>query len=1030
MECPSCSTENSSAHKFCGQCGSPLSLACGSCGFANDAKSRFCVSCGSSLQSTASATESAEPKSSAQAAERRHLTVMFCDLVGSTDLSVRIDPEDLSDVIRLYQQTCEQVIQRYGGFVARYMGDGLLTYFGYPTATEYDPERAVRAGLEVITAVHNLQPGHGLTLQTRIGIASGEVVVGEVVGDGPSREETVVGETPNLAARLQGISEPDTVVISGRTQRLIGGLFEYSDLGYHELKGFDKPIHAYAVTRESVVESRFEATRIGQSGSLIGREQELHVLHDSWQKAWAHNGQLVMISGEAGIGKSCLLENFRASLAPESPRVIRMYGSPHATGSVLYPVIAHCKRSIGIKASDPPGAQLDKLERHLENLGSENPLDLALMASLLSVPNDGRCQPLQLSPPEQKFQTLKMLVEQITRQCQQLPIVLIMEDLHWLDASTIEFLDLLIYEATKLPVLVIVTYRTEFNAPWQGTSHSSTLIINRLQSDSVLLIINQVTGGKSLPEKIIADILDKTDGVPLFVEELTKSIIASPLLKEEEDRYTLTGNISLHAIPSTLQDSLMARLDRLAPVKEVAQIGAAVGRKFSLELIRVVVDKPADVVDQALEQLVEAELIIKRGSAPHLTYIFKHALVQEAAYESMLHSTRRQLHGRIAEILRRDFSTQMQDRPDLLAHHYTAAEMHDQGFRYWFLASQHALGHFAHKEVAAHLNRGLEIADKLSDDGELHAMEFEMRSMLGSALMVLKGPGHEDVGRAYQSAYDFSLSRQYLEGIFPVRFGLCRYHWAAGRLKEAVRQAELLLPLVDIERDPGEYMAVQVLLGISLWHRGDSKRALSCLQRVSSCYRPERDASLFFTYMMDFGVFGSFYEALALTSVGRTEEAAEAAFGALSLARQLNNPHAIGFGLLANFITTLVSERFADSIIYANECIPFARAQGFPEFVAIAQVCKGSALVKTGQQENGLQLMIEGVTAWERTGFSAWRPWLRGLLAEGYLLLGQEQNARVELATAQVLMEQQDEHQAELYLLKIERQLEPHSHSV
>ena len=474
----------------------------------------------------------------------------------------------------------------------------------------------------------------------------------------------------------------------------------------------------------------------------------------------------------------------------------------------------------------------------------------------------------------------------------------------------------------------------------------------------------------------------------------------------------------------------MARLDRLAPVKEVAQIGAAVGRIFSLELIRVLVDKPTEVVDQALEQLVEAEIVIKRGSVPELTYIFKHALVQEAAYESMLRSTRRQLHGRIADILLQDFPTQVQDRPDLLAHHYTSAGLYDQGFRYWFEASRHALGHFAHKEVAAHLNRGLEIADKLSDDSELRAMEFEMRSMLGSALMVLKGPGHKDVGNAYQSAYDFSLSTQYLQGIFPVRFGLCRYHWAAGRLKEAVNQAELLLSVVDLERDPGEYMAVQVLLGISLWHQGDSQRALDCLQEVTSCYRPERDARLFFTYMMDFGVFGSFYGALALFSVGRSEEAREMALNALTLARQLNNPHAIGFGLLANFIITLVSERYDDSINYADECIPFAKAQGFPEFVAIAQVCKGSAMVKTGDQESGLQLMVEGVTGWERTGFSAWRPWLRGLLAEGYLLLGQSQNAGTELATAQVLMEQQDERQAEEFLLNIERQLEPSSHSV
>lgn len=1023
MRCSDCGAEIPPGEKSCGFCHAAQPLVCGHCGFACGATARFCSGCGKPLQLAAPDTAGAgwAGAPGIGAAERRHLTVMFCDLVGSTPLSVRIDPEDLSDIFRQYQQACEQVIGRYGGYVARYSGDGLLAYFGYPSATEHDAERAVRAGLEIIEAVRTLRPG--LALHTRIGIASGEVVVGEVVGEGASREVTVVGETPNLAARLQAMCTPDTVVISGDTHRLLGGLFEYADLGQCRLKGFDHPIRVYSVEKEAAVESRFEAFRGGRPGTLLGRERELRVLQECLRKASAGTRQLALICGEEGIGKSHLLESFRDSLEPHSVDVLRLYGSPHARGIVLHPVISHWRRIAGIEPSDPTRAKREKLKKRLEQLGFTSPGDLFLLATLLSIPVQEQNAERQMSPSALKSHTLELLVSLVTRRCQGSPVMLVVEDLHWLDSSSIEFLSRLMQQSERLPLLVIATCRPDFKPPWTHESEATTITMTHLDSAAARSLITRIAGEKALPETIVTDILDKTDGIPLFIEELTRTILEGPLLSERDDRFTLTGNVSGQSIPTTLQDSLMARLDRPGPAREIAQVGAALGREFRLDLLQAVVDQPAHVIDAALDELEAAQLVTGWGSPPHRAYRFRHNLIQETAYGSMLRSTRRQLHARIAGTLARRFRAQVQGRPDLLARHYTAAHLYEQGFRYWFLASQQALRHFAHKEVEVHLRRGLELAPGLPDDVELIVMEFEMRALLASTLMLLNGPGFASVGEAYQQAYDFCQGREGLLDSFPVRFGLCRHLWATGRAAAAVAEAESLLPLVDIEQDRGAFMAVHVLLGIGQWHRGESERALCYLQQVSACYREERDAGLFSVYMIDFGVFGRFYEALALLSLGRPDDAVAVAGECLSLARRLDNPHAIGFGITANLLVALFRGDLEQCVALADESIAFASAHGFSEFVAMAKVCLGSARLKSGLESGSLELMHEGVEQWEDTGFSTWQPLLRGMLAEAYLLLGQQQQAQSELAAARGLMELQDERQSARFLSAIERQL-------
>ncbi len=995
---------------------------CGHCGFVCNPDSRFCGGCGKPLPPDASGggkVNQGKPRFTS-AAERRQLTVMFCDMVGSTDLAVRLDPEEVSDIFRQYQGACEQVISRYDGYIARYTGDGLLVYFGYPRATEHDAERAVRAGLEIIDSVCTLRLGLQYTIRTRIGIASGEVVVGEVVGDGPSREATVVGETPNLASRLQGVSDPDRVIISRGTRELLGGLFEYTDLGFHALKGFDSPVRAYAVTGESAMESRFEATHGAPLGLLLGRDREIELLQECWKNACRGERQVALVSGDEGIGKSRLVENFLASVTPPAGELMRLYGAPHARGNVLHPVISHWQRKSGIQTSDSPSTKIDKLEKRLALLGPPDADDLGLLAALLSIPVSGRIAAPTPSPPELKSQTLNLLVEQVTRRCQLMPVLLVVEDLHWLDATTQEFLVQLIDAAQQLPLLIVGTYRPGHNTRWVDQVSASRIELGRLDSSVARAIIEQIGAQVTLPEKIVANILEKTDGIPLFIEELTKTVLENPQLA---DRGYAADRETLQAIPTTLQDSLHARLDRLGPLKEIAQIASAIGREFRLDLLLALVDSPPETVNEAIDQLVAAQLITSRGAPPHQSFIFRHALVQDIAYSSMLHSTRRRLHAHIARTLAQRFRAQVQGRPDVLARHYTQAHLHEQAFRYWFIASQKALAQFAHKEVALHLSQGLSLTEKLPEDVELIAMEFEMRAMLGSTLIMLHGPGNSEVGEAYQQAYDFCLKHKGLQDSFRVKFGLCYYHWARGSIREAVSQAEALLPEVDIASDPGQFMAAHALLGVSLWHSGESHRALGCLQKVSAAYNPERDSPLFFSYMLDFGVFGRFYEALALLFIGRQEESGEAARASLALARQLKNPHAIGFGLLANFMVAMFSEEFEECIEIATECINLANAHGFEEFVAMAKVCIGAAQLKLGEAEGSLELILEGISQWEATGFGAWRPLLHGVLADAHLQLGQVDLVRSELNTAQELMAEQEERQASLFLLSIERKL-------
>ncbi len=594
MQCPGCKAEVADG-KFCSNCGAPLAAKCASCGTENAPGAKFCSECGTNLSGAPAVSQAAPPPPApeparrpethiAQDAERRQLSVMFCDLVGSTALSTEMDPEDLRDVLALYQDSCKAEIARYGGFIARYMGDGILVYFGYPQAHEDDAERGVHAGLGIIEAVSALKPRPGLSLQVRVGLATGLVVAGDIVGEGASEERAVLGETPNLAARLQSLAEPDTIVISPATKRLTGGAFAYADLGEHELKGIAAPVRAWRVIGEGAADSRFEAAHGAGSGTLVGRDEELGLMTSRWEQAKEGEGQVVLLSGEAGIGKSRIVQALRDHFAGEERYELRFQCSPYHTSSFLYPIIGEVTRSARIAPDMTPDEKLDRVEA-VFTAGKEPVEKVApLIAGILSIPTGDRYPPLNLTPQAQKDRTIEALANQVVGLAASRPVAFILEDLQWTDPTTLETLDMIIDLMRDARVLMLLTFRPEFEPRWGHQSQVTMHSLNRLSRRRGAAMIEHLTGGKPLPEEVMAQIVAKTDGVPLFVEELTKTVLESGLVVETEDRYVLAGPLTPLAIPETLHDSLMARLDRLAPVKEVAQLGAALGRTFTYEL--------------------------------------------------------------------------------------------------------------------------------------------------------------------------------------------------------------------------------------------------------------------------------------------------------------------------------------------------------------------------------------------------------------------------------------------------------------
>jgi class 3 adenylate cyclase len=677
--------------------------------------------------------------------ERRQLTVLFCDIVGSTELTNRVDPEILEKILREYEDACAACITRYDGYVFRRIGDGIVAFFGYPLAHEGEAERAIRAGLEIVAALSTLDVPDVGHLAVRIGIASGLVVVS-------SAEKGAEGEPLNLASRLQAIAQPGSIVVSEWVIRLARGSFDYEDMGEQALKGYAQPTRAYRIKGVSKATSRFEAATQERLTPLVGREQELGLLLDRWALARDGEGQVVLLSGEPGIGKSRILTALRERLDAQGAQALRFQCSPYYMNSAFWPSIDNFERALKFGRDEAPESKLDKLEALIVTHYRRPLTDVRFVASMLSIPCEERYGAHTMTPQKHKDETLRSLADLAEAAARKQPSIMLYEDVHWADPTSLEALDLLIDRVRSFPLLIVLTHRPEFHSRWGVHGHVTGLNLSKLMRGQSSTMISKLAGSKALPAELVQQILAKTDGVPLFVEELTKSILESDQLKEAADRYEYVGTAHSITVPATLRDSLMARLDRYMPVKEIAQIGAAIGREFSYELVAAVAPRAKGELEDALERLTASGLAFRRGTPPEATYTFKHALVQDAAYDSLLKSRRQELHRKIARVIEEHFPNIKTTEPEVLAHHLTAAHLAEAAAPLWRAAGELSMRRMALTEAVSHLTRGLEAISTLPPSSERDASELELRTLLGGALIATRGFASPEVEQSYGRA--------------------------------------------------------------------------------------------------------------------------------------------------------------------------------------------------------------------------------------------------------------------------------------
>jgi class 3 adenylate cyclase/predicted ATPase len=1003
MRCPACDHDNRAGRRFCGKCGAALAAPCAACGAANQPDEQFCGGCGARLTTEAPAlavsTRVAEPESALPAGERRQLTVLFCDLVGSTPLSQQLDAEEWREVLARYQQAASDVVARFGGHVAKSLGDGLLIYFGWPTAREDDPERAVRAGLAIVDALAalgaTLSVGNGTRLAVRIGLHTGPVVI----ADGGE----IFGDTTNIAARVQSAAEPDTVVITAATQRLVAGIFVVEERGPQAMKGVREPVTLYRVVQPSGVRSRLDVAA-GHLTRFVGRDMEFGTLVDRWERAQDGEGQTVLILGEAGVGKSRLVYQLREHLSAVPHTWLECGATPYTEGTPFHPVVALVSQGLAFAPQDTVTEKVVKLETGLRALASTE--SVALLADFLGLPTPTR---LQLSPELQRRKTIDLLAEWNLALSEEQPLVVFIEDLHGCDASTLELLGHLIAQSPTTRVLLLATARPEFTSPWPARSNLTTVQLARLTKRQARDMIATLAG-MELPADTLDALVARADGVPLYVEELTKAMAEPGAARGVE------------AIPASLADSLMARLDRLSTAKEVAQRAAVLGREFGYPLLAAMAGMDEAALRQGLARLIDAEILFARGEPPAATYTFKHALIQETAYQSLLKRSRQQLHARVAQVLEERFAERVTFEPEVVARHYEQAGLAAQAITHYQQAGERATQRSANEEAIRHLRRALDLVATLPETRERHQMELGLQMAIGAPLTAARGWSHRENEQAYARARELTSQIGESPELPRVLAGMAAAYSIKADLATAAEVAQEALAVAARTGDAFDLLAAHYQVGQSLLFQGDWSRALRHLEQSTRLYDPSEHASFAYTMGADYGVFAHSYAAYCDVHLGHPDRALALSEEAVALAQRAQHPLSLTTVLFLAGLVNFERSEFDRIRDRAAEVVGLAEQLGFPFLLGLGRWMRGFARVESGEGEAGIAEMQQGLVDLAGTGSGVGAPGILAKLAEGLRKVGRHNEAQDTLALGVAQAEQQGQHyyDAEIHRLRAE----------
>jgi class 3 adenylate cyclase/tetratricopeptide (TPR) repeat protein len=1015
MKCRSCNAENAENARFCSQCG--VSFACPNCGALNELGANVCARCGAVLL-----FEKGE-RISIHDGERRQLSLIFSDLVGSTALSERLDPEDLRTILHDYGAACSKVIALYEGCVVQYLGDGILACFGYPAAHEDDARRAVQAGLGIIEAMRAIRERFlretGAEIGVRVGIHTGLVVVG-ATGTKDVLESPFVGNAPNLAARIQSAAEANTVVVSSETYRLTRGFFEAVDYGIHQLKGVSQAVQLYRIIHESTARSRLDAAS-GKLTPLAGRDKELQLIFSRWHRAEEGAGQVILLSGEPGVGKSRLVLALkeRAGNDPES-WLTELRCSPDHQNSSFYPVIDFLERvSLKFERDDSPSDKLLKIEGFVLQYGLDSAEAAPLIASLLSVPLSDQYEPLGLTPQRQKQKTIETLSAVLLARAYRQPVLFIVEDLHWVDPSLLEMLDELVGRAVNQKILIFLTYRPQFVPHWPQQDHFTRVELAGLAKKHAEEVIRRVAGNKDLPREAVDHILSKTDCVPLFLEELTKAILDSDMILEKEGRYELAAPLERLGIPSTLQDSLTSRLDRMQGAKAVAQLAATIGREFTYEMLAAIPGDHRQNLRAQLDRLVEARILYQKGYPPNESYIFKHALIQDSSYSSLLKSRRRAYHSQIAETIEEKFPEIIETRPELLAQHYTEATLFQKAIEYWLLAGIRALRQSANREAISHLRRGLALVNQLPEPALRAPLELQLQATIGPALIAMKGFGDSEVGEAYARAGELGAKLGQGPHLFAVTWGQWVYHLVKDNLNKARSLALEMKHLGEMSHDSAMLIEAHWTLGNTLFWLCRLEESRANLEKAIEIYDQAKHHPNAYSYGQDPGVAAYCYAGLTYSVLGFPEKAAGAQRSAIDLARSLKHPFSIGWALAFRFMINMLNRDYAGALEAADETTAYCTEQAYLFWLYAGMIVRGWAIAHLEHPKTGIVILEQGLSGWEMIGSIIVKPMFLGLLGEALALSGDIEKALVPVNEGIEIARTHGELISELFLQRI-----------